>query len=133
MERRPLVGVGAVVVHEGRLLLVRRGQGARVGEWAVPGGRQIHGETLAETAVREVREETGLDIEVGGIAWVGDAIDDADPPQWHFTLIDFYATLRGGELAAGDDAADARFVPLGEVRNLPLTPTMYELLDVLGL
>lgn len=131
-ERRPTLGVGAVVVHDGRLLMVKRGAGARVGEWAVPGGRQEFGETLEQAAVREVAEETGLDIEVGDIAWVGDAMDDQRPPAWHYTLIDFHGTVVGGRLTVGGDAADARWVPLDEVRRLPLTPTMYELLDALG-
>lgn len=120
-----------MVVQDGCLLMVKRGQGARVGDWAVPGGRQEFGETLAETAIREVREETGLIVEVGDIAWVGDALDDADPPAWHYTLVDFHATVVGGELIAGDDALEVRWVPLAEIRQLPLTPTMYELLDVL--
>jgi ADP-ribose pyrophosphatase YjhB (NUDIX family) len=125
--------VGVAVIDNGRLLMVQRGKGARRGEWAVPGGRQEFGETLAETAVREVAEETGIDVQVSDVVWVGDAIDDAEPPAWHYTLIDFRGTPVGGELRAGDDALDARWVPLDEVRNLPLTPTMYDLLDTLGL
>jgi ADP-ribose pyrophosphatase YjhB (NUDIX family) len=113
--------------------MVLRGQGARQGEWAVPGGRQEFGETLANAAVREVAEETGIEITVSDIVWVGDAMDDAVPPAWHFTLIDFMGHRVGGELRPGDDAADARWVPLHEVRSLPLTPTMDSLLATLGL
>ena len=112
--------------------MVLRGKGARQGEWAIPGGRQEFGETLAQAAIREVAEETGIEITVSDIVWVGDAMDDAVPPSWHFTLIDFMGERVGGELRAGDDAADARWVPLDEVRNLPLTPTMASLLDAIG-
>jgi 8-oxo-dGTP diphosphatase len=127
---RPIAGVGVVVVRDGCILLVERGRGAHVGKWAVPGGKVAYGESLREAAAREVREETGLTIDVGDAIWVGEAIDPGTPPGFHFVLIDFLASVVGGELSAADDAADVRFVPLSEARALPLTPTMYELLDV---
>ena len=128
-ERRPLVGVGVVVIDQGRILLVRRGGEVRTGFWAVPGGKARWGEPLAETARREVKEETGLDVELGSVIWVGDGMDDDQPPDHHFALIDFAARVVGGTLQAADDAAEARFVPLDEARSLQLTPSMYELLD----
>lgn len=131
-ETPPTPGAGAVVIRDGRMLLIRRRRGAYVDHWAVPGGRQRRGETMREAAAREVAEETGLEVEVGDLVWAGDILDDADPPAYHYTVVDFEATVIGGELRAGDDAAEARWVPLADVRLLPLTPTMVDLVDRLG-
>lgn len=131
-ERHPVPSVGAVVIDDGRILLIQRGGGAFAGRWAVPAGRQHHGETMSEAVQREVLEETGLVVEVGDPVWIGDILDDADPPEYHYSVVDFAAFVVGGELRAGDDAADARWVGLAEVRDLPLTPTMVEMLDELG-
>ena len=124
MTGRPVVGVGVVIRDGDRLLLVRRGRPPRAGRWAVPGGKVEWGETLREAAAREAREETGLDVEVGHVAWVGESIGD----DHHFALIDFWATPVGGELSAGDDAAEVRWVTRQEALELPLTPSMVELL-----
>ncbi len=132
-ETRPTPGAGALVIDDGRMLLIRRGRGAYVGHWAVPGGRQRRGETMREAAAREVAEETGLDVAVGDVVWVGDIMGPGNPPPYHYTVVDFSARVIGGELRAGDDADEARWVPLDEVRSLPLTPTMVDLLDQLGL
>ena len=131
-ERHPTPGVGAVILEDGEILLIRRAAGAYTGYWAVPGGRQRFGETMDDAVKRETREETGLEVEVGGVAWVGDIIDEAASPDYHYTIIDFFATVVGGDLRAGDDAAEARRVPVSEARALRLTPTMYALLDQLG-
>lgn len=119
------------MIDDGRILLVRRRSGAYAGFWAVPGGRQEFGESLQEAAAREVREETGLTVEIGPALWVGDIIDPADPPEYHYTIVDFAATLVDGELRAGDDAEEARWIPLDEVRSYRLTPTMEDLLQAL--
>ena len=132
-EAQPTPGVGAVIIEDGLLLLIQRGRGAYVDRWAVPGGRQRRGETMREAAVRETLEETGLIVEVGDVVWAGDIMDDAVPPTYHYTVVDFLATRVGGNLEAGDDAAAVRWVPVDEIRSLPLTPTMLELLDRLGL
>ncbi|MGB9358299.1 MAG: NUDIX hydrolase [Acidimicrobiia bacterium] len=132
-ESHPTPGVGAVIVEDGMLLLVRRGRGAYVDHWAIPGGRQRRGETMREAAARETLEETGLIVEVGDLVWAGDILDPAQPPAYHYTVVDFAAIRIGGQLRAGDDAAEARWVPLDEVRAMPLTPTMLDLLDRLGL
>lgn len=123
----PRVGVGGVVVQDGALLMVERGRPPRAGQWAIPGGKLHWGERLEEAVAREVEEETGLSVEVGELIWTGQTIG----PDWHFILLDFEATVTGGSLSAGDDAADAAWVPLDEVEELPLTSSMHELIALL--
>ncbi len=125
-------GVGVVIVdQQKRILIVQRGEGAGAGRWAVPGGRIRWGETQREAARRETREETGLDVEIGPVAWVGEAVGPGNPPAWHFTLVDFWGKVQGGELKAGDDAAQVRWVPLEKIREYPLVPSMFSLLEEL--
>jgi len=131
-EIHPTPGAGAVIIDDDRMLLIRRARGAYVGYWAIPGGRQRRGETMRAAAAREVLEETGLIVEVGDPVWVGDILDEADPPAYHYTVVDFFGTVIGGDLRAGDDAAEARWVPVNEVRGMRLTPTMVDLIDTLG-
>lgn len=131
-ETHPIPSVGAVIIDDGRILLVRRDRGAYAGSWAVPAGRQRLGETMDAALRREVREETGLVVEVGDPVWIGDIIDPSDPPAFHYAVVDFAAFVVGGELEAGDDAAEVRWVDLAEVQDLPLTPTMVEMLGELG-
>lgn len=132
-ENQPTPGVGAVVVKDGQMLVIRRARGAFVGHWAVPGGRQRRGETMRDAVAREVREETGLIVRVGDVVWAGDILDDDAPPEYHYSVVDFTAAAIGGMLRAGDDAAEARWVPIGDLRAMKLTPTMFDLLDHLGL
>jgi ADP-ribose pyrophosphatase YjhB (NUDIX family) len=123
----PIVGVGVALVDDGSILLVQRGRDPGRGLWAVPGGKVRHGETMKEAARREMLEETGLEVEVGDVVWVGEYIEGAD----HLVLIDFAGSVIGGKLEAADDADDARWVPLEEAANYPLTLTMYDLIDTL--
>jgi 8-oxo-dGTP diphosphatase len=127
----PIPGVGAVVIDRGALLLVRRGRGPGQGLWAVPGGKVRFGETQRQAVIREVREETGLEIEPDEVVWVGDSLGPGDPPAWHFTLVDFAARVVGGNAAAGDDALAVEWVPLDEVLNRRVTPTMVDLVELL--
>lgn len=126
---RPEVCVGAVAVHDGDLLLIRRGHGPAAGEWSVPGGRVERGETLAEAVVREVAEETGLECVCGPlVAWV-ERIDD----DHHFVIFDFEATVLDDQPpVAGDDAAEAAWVPLADVADLQLVDGLAELLHEHG-
>ncbi|MXX63696.1 MAG: NUDIX domain-containing protein [Acidimicrobiia bacterium] len=132
-DASPMVGVGVVVNQEGRMLLVERGRGVGTGLWAVPGGKVRYGERLTEAAIREVKEETGLEVVLGKVIWAGEALDPSLPPQHHVVIIDYTGRVVGGELAAGDDAARVEFVPIEDLRSRPLTPTMFDLLDKLGI
>jgi 8-oxo-dGTP diphosphatase len=127
---RPEVCVGAVVVNDDHLLLVRRGRGAAAGRWSVPGGRVERGETLAEAVVRELREETGLDgVCDRFVGWVERI--DAD---FHFVILDFEVTvLDPRQPTAGDDAAEAAWVSLSDVADLRLVDGLAEFLHDHGI
>jgi ADP-ribose pyrophosphatase YjhB (NUDIX family) len=122
---RPIVGVGAVVVHEGRALVVRRAKEPLKGEWSIPGGAVELGETLREAAAREALEETGLIVEAGEVLEVFDSIlrDPAGRTQYHYVLVDFLCRPLGGELYAASDVSDARWVTENELHDLHLTET----------
>jgi len=126
-DRVPRVGVGAVIVRDGALLMVERGRPPRAGEWAIPGGKVRWGEQLEDAVAREVLEETGLIVEVGDLLWSGQTVG----PDWHFVLLDFEASVVAGELSAGDDAAAVAWVPLQQIEALPVTSSMLELIAVL--
>jgi len=122
---RPELCVGAVVVADGNLLMVRRGRGPAQGRWSVPGGRVERGETLAEAVVRELGEETGVAGVCGELlGWV-ERIDD----ETHYVILDFAVVpLSDGDPVAGDDAAEVAWVPLGEVSELPVVDGLAEFL-----
>jgi 8-oxo-dGTP diphosphatase len=119
------VCVGAVVVADERLLMIRRGRGPAQGQWSVPGGRVERGETLAEAVVRELREETGVDGICGElIGWVERMGDDH-----HFVILDFAAMALDAVVpVAGDDAAEAAWVPISDVTELDLVGGLAEFL-----
>jgi 8-oxo-dGTP diphosphatase len=125
MADRPLLCVGAIAVHDGDLLLVRRGHGPAAGSWSVPGGRLEAGELVAEAVTRELREETGLEGVCGElVGWVERFDDDQ-----HYVILDFAVTVFEREpLVAGDDAAEARWVPLHDVAELALVDGLAEFL-----
>jgi ADP-ribose pyrophosphatase YjhB (NUDIX family) len=119
-QQRPSIGIGAVVVKRGasgvEVLLIRRGKAPRAGEWSIPGGRQEWGETIRETAAREVLEETGITVANLRLLDVVDGITkSAGAVTGHWTLVDFRADWGGGEPRAGDDAVDAKWVPVGDL------------------
>ena len=121
----PIVGVGAIVFDDsGRVLLVERGKPPSAGLWSVPGGKLEPRETLAQAVAREVREETGLIVEVGALACVVERMGD----DYHFVLLDYFARVTGGKLAAASDARAARFFAFEELRELPLTEGLADVL-----
>lgn len=123
----PVVGVGVVLIQDNQILLIKRARDPERGKWAVPGGKVRKGESMRDAARREVAEETGLHVEVGDFAWLGEVIND----QVHLVIVDYFGAVVGGDLQAGDDAEDARWVSLDEASDYPLTMTMYDLVDTL--
>lgn len=119
---RPIVGVGAVIIHDQRAVIVRRGGEPLAGEWSIPGGVLELGETLRQGAEREALEETGLKVRAGEVIEVFDSIvpDAAGRMQYHYVLIDFLCEYLSGELRAGGDAADARWITQDDLPSLSL-------------
>ncbi len=119
---RPLVGVGAIVLRPGAVLLVRRGRAPALGQWSIPGGAQELGETAEAAARRELREETGLAVGDMTLAAHVDSIhpDEAGRVRHHYTILDFAARWQGGEPAPGDDATDAAFFGFDALQGLGL-------------
>lgn len=130
--RVPEVAAGAVCVRDGRLLLVLRGRGAGAGQWSLPGGRVDFGESTADAAVRELREETGIRGRVHGLCGIAERIFD----EHHYVILDYWVEVEPGEAAAADDAADVVWADLAALDALPLVPRLMEFLEehgVLGL
>jgi len=126
----PQLAVGAVAVVDDRLLLVRRGHGPAAGEWSVPGGRVEAGEPVAGAVVREVAEETGLEVVVDDLlGWV-ERFDDGE----HFVILDFAVTVLDPDvrLRAGDDAAEAAWVPIEDLGGQRLVAGLLEFLEESG-
>lgn len=113
----PVVGVGAVIVRDGRAVIIRRGHEPRKGEWSLPGGTVELGESLIEATRREMKEETGLDVRVGPIVETFDRIhrEAGGRVRYHFVIVDYLCVPIGGELAAGSDAVDAAWCGAGDI------------------
>ena len=119
----PQIAVGAIVVHDDALLMVQRANDPGKGLWSVPGGRVEAGEFLADALRREVREETGLEVEVGELAGILEVPGD----ELHYVILDYHAVVTGSpEPKASGDAGDARWVPLDQVAHMECTPRFIE-------
>ncbi len=126
---RPIVGVGAAVVDAGRILLARRGKEPGRGQWTFPGGAVELGESVKDAVRREVREETGLEIELERVLVVVDRIEhDADGRVlYHFIIIDYVARPVGGSLQAGDDADGVLWADLADLDRMQMTEPAREI------
>jgi 8-oxo-dGTP diphosphatase len=129
---RPIVGVGGVIIDNGRALLIRRGSEPLRGEWSIPGGTLELGESLQEGVARELREETGLDVRVLELIEVFDRIfpDESShaserkpQPRFHFVIVDYLCERIGGEPRAGSDVTDVAFATQEELCQYHLTET----------
>ncbi|RMD89716.1 MAG: NUDIX domain-containing protein [Alphaproteobacteria bacterium] len=120
--RRPIIGIGAVVFKDDRVLLVRRGKPPSNGSWSLPGGAQELGETTTEALHRELAEETGIAAEIVGLLDVVDFIarDDQGRVRHHYTLVDYLCRWRSGAPRPGGDATDAVWVPFTALGGLGL-------------
>jgi len=128
---RPIVGVGAVVIHDGRVLLVQRRQPPLMGEWSLPGGAVEVGETLSAALQRELLEETGLVVAVGPIVEVLDRIhaNAEGLVEYHYVLIDYLCSVVGGELRAMSDALDACWATRHQLPGFVLHPVTLGVID----
>jgi 8-oxo-dGTP diphosphatase len=126
--KQPLVGVGAVLVCSGKILLEKRKNEPGKGKWSIPGGLVELGEGAERTAIREVWEETGLTVEKPGLIDVLDNVelDEDGRVKYHFVIIDYFLRLKGGTLKASSDAAELKWVNLDDVESHVLTQTYRE-------
>ncbi|MBV9482799.1 MAG: NUDIX hydrolase [Acidobacteria bacterium] len=123
----PLVGVGAIIIENGRVLLVKRGHPPLAGEWSIPGGVLEIGELLREAVIREAKEETGLSVEAGEILGIFDRLIRTDDRiQYHYVLIDFLCRRVAGELRPGSDAREVGWFGREEICGLNLASDTLE-------
>jgi 8-oxo-dGTP diphosphatase len=128
---RPVLGVGAVILDGGRVLLVERGNEPFAGCWSLPGGVVETGERLEDALIREVFEETGLRVTTNIIATVFERImpDAAGRCEYHYVLIDFYCAIEGGELRAGDDSRRVDWFDIDSLDTLAMTDGTREVIE----
>jgi 8-oxo-dGTP diphosphatase len=125
---QPIIGVGAVIVCNGKILLEKRKSEPGRGKWTVPGGLVELGESAEQTVMREVREETNLEVEDPKLIDVVNSItlDENGKIRYHFVIVDYFVKLKGGRLKAADDAAELSWVRFSEVENYDLTRSFRE-------
>lgn len=135
--QRPMVGVGGVIIVDGRALLIRRGSEPLLGEWSIPGGMLELGETLEEGVARELLEETGLTVRVIELIEVFDRIyvestaganEEKKGPRFHYVIVDYLCERVGGEAVAGSDVTDLVFASEEELDKYKLTETATRIL-----
>jgi 8-oxo-dGTP diphosphatase len=120
---RPLVGVGAIILRRGRILMAQRGKEPLKGWWSLPGGALETGESLADGVCREVLEETGLEVRPTGMFEIFERImrDSRGRPEYHFVLVDYLCRITGGTLCAGDDCCRVEWVRRQDLPSLQIT------------
>jgi 8-oxo-dGTP diphosphatase len=120
---QPIVGVGAIITREGNILLEKRKNKPGQGKWSIPGGLVELGENIEHAVIREVKEETCLDVVEPSLVDVVDDVelDEAGKVQYHFVIIDYHVKVKGGVPKAASDAGELRWVPFGEVETYDLT------------
>jgi len=129
----PLIGVGAVIIKNGKVLLVKRAFAPGEGKWSVPGGLVELGEKLSEACVREALEETGLEIEVLELINVFDMVDkdDSGKIRYHYVLVDFLAKVVGGDERLSQEVTEMKWVTREEARSMDMTKTARRAVDEL--
>ena len=130
---QPVVGVGGVIISEGRALLIRRGSEPLRGAWSIPGGRLELGETIAQGVARELLEETNLEVRVLDLIEVFERIfrEDSSPsagPRYHYVILDYLCEMMGGEPRPGSDVTDLAWAREEELPRFGLTPTATRIL-----
>jgi len=129
----PRVAVGAVVIHNHCILLVKRGKQPAKGEWAIPGGSVELGETLEAAAEREIYEETGVTIKAGKMIYSFDSIvKDGDRTRFHYVILDFEASYVAGDPRAGDDVLEAGWFGPEKIKTLGVNSRTLHLLAKIG-
>jgi 8-oxo-dGTP diphosphatase len=128
---RPLVGVGGVVIADGRTLLIRRGSAPLEGQWSIPGGTLEVGETLIEGVRRELAEETGLEVRVLELIEVFERIspDGDGRTRYHFVILDYLCERVHGDARAGSDVTDVAWATEAELPRYELTPTATRVIE----
>ncbi len=123
--KQPILGVGAVIIQDGKILLEKRKGEPGKGKWSIPGGLVELGETLENAVIREVKEETGLDVDDPRLIDVVESIirDDEGDVKYHFIIIDYIVKFKGGNLKASSDAEELLWVDLAEAEKYDLTRT----------
>lgn len=129
----PAVGVGGIVLKEDSILLVRRGNPPSKGQWGVPGGVLELGESVKAGVAREVKEETGIEVEVGDLVEIFEVFqkDPWGATEFHYVLLDYLCYYVSGELQAGDDADECQFIPFDKLSQENLSPAVEELVECL--
>jgi ADP-ribose pyrophosphatase YjhB (NUDIX family) len=120
---QPIVGIGAVIVSQGKIALIKRGNEPSKGKWSIPGGLVELGESLEHAVIREVKEETCLDVENPSLIDVVDNVDldEKSKVKYHYVIIDYLVHVKNGTVQAASDAAELRWVPFDEVEKYDLT------------
>lgn len=120
---QPIVGIGVVIVSQGKIVLAQRGNEPSRGKWTIPGGLVELGESVEGAVIREAKEETCLDVEKPQLIDVVDNVeyDEKGKIKYHYVIVDYFVSVKDGELKAASDAVDLRWVPFDEVEKYTLT------------